>query len=146
MARSKLKVRKTTDRTPALVISYHITSSALCAQWILSAYLEFVMFYGIVFWGLKCLPKKYYTQFMWKFGLEWYIWCLESNGAIGLSIWDGGIFGPFITVVTNMSKCLWQIWANVCDNYEQMFVANMIKYLRQMYLDICDKYMPIFVC
>ena len=52
----------------------------------------------------------------------------------------------FPTVVTNVSKYLWQIWANVCDNYEQMFVANMIKYLRQMYLDICDKYMPIFVC
>ena len=74
---------------------------------------------------------------MWKCGLEWYIWCLESNGAIGLSIWDGGIFGPFITVVTNMSKCLWQLWANVCGKYDQIFTTNVFRYLRQIYANIC---------
>ena len=149
MARSKLKVRKTTDRTPALVISYHITSSALCAQWILSAYLEFVMFYGIVFWGLKMFAKKVlHTMYVeiWfgmvylVFGIEWcnwfeylrwwYIWSLLHSLYYCCDKYEQ-IF------VTNMSKCLWQLWANVCGKYDQIFTTNVFRYLRQIYANIC---------
>ena len=39
--------------------------------------------------------------------------------------------------VTNMSKCLWQLWANVCGKYDQIFTTNVFRYLRHIYANIC---------
>ena len=147
MARSKLKVRKTTDRTPALVISYHIINT-LCAMdtfsipWIChvlrhcflrpqmfakkvlhTIYVE--IWFGMVYlvFGIECC--NWFEYLRW-----WYIWSLLHSLYYCCDKYEQ-IF------VTNMSKCLWQLWANVCGKYDQIFTTNVFRYLRQIYANIC---------